>query len=120
VVATGELPGVAVDPLRMREVLSNLVLNAMHHAGRSGTVVIAIEQVARAVTVRVTDTGVGMTAEELSRIFDRFYKRQASSGSGLGLTIARKLVIAHGGDIRAESEPGRGTSVIVTLPLAEA
>jgi signal transduction histidine kinase len=113
-----DLPPVDVDPLRIREVVSNLVLNALHHSGRDGTVTIALARAADRVTIRVSDTGVGMSAEELKRIFDRFYKRPASKGSGLGLTIARRLAIAHGGDIRAESEPGRGTSLTVTLPLA--
>jgi signal transduction histidine kinase len=113
------LPLVDVDPLRIREVLSNLLLNALHHAGGNGTVSIGVEPLGDRIAVRVTDTGTGMTPEELSRIFDRFYKGRASSGSGLGLTIARRLVIAHGGEIRAESRPGHGTSVTVTLPLHE-
>jgi signal transduction histidine kinase len=117
--AFSELPVVDVDPLRIREVVSNLVLNALRHGGRGGAVTIALARTADRITVRVTDTGVGMTPEELMKIFDRFYRRPASSGSGLGLTIARRLAIAHGGDISAESQPGRGTSMLVTLPLPE-
>jgi signal transduction histidine kinase len=101
----------------MREVLSNLVLNALRHAGNGGTVSIAVELIGDRVVVRVTDTGIGMSPEELSKIFDRFYKSRGSSGSGLGLTIARRLVIAHGGQIRAESQLGHGTTVTVTLPF---
>jgi signal transduction histidine kinase len=115
--APAELPTVDLDPLRIREVLSNLVLNALHHAARSGTVSIRLERGASGIVVRVSDTGAGMTPEELSRMFDRFYKRPSSGGSGLGLTIAKNLVVAHGGEIRAESEPGRGTTVTVTLPI---
>ena len=69
----------------------------------------------------VRDTGVGVTAEELPRIFERFYKSDAarrSPGSGLGLAIAKHIVQAHGGTIWAESTPGAGTTVSFTIPLA--
>jgi signal transduction histidine kinase len=68
-------------------------------------------------TVRVRDTGDGIPADDLPRIFDRFYKGDGSRGSGLGLAIARKLVIAHGGDITAASTPGEGTTMTITLPV---
>lgn len=64
----------------------------------------------------VTDTGEGMTSEEAARIFDRFYKGSTSRGSGLGLTIAKGIVAAHGGAITATSEPGAGTRISFTLP----
>jgi len=67
--------------------------------------------------VTVTDTGSGIAPDELPKIFDRFYKGRSSRGSGLGLTIARNLVAAHGGAIRAESLPGQGTTVTFTLPV---
>ena len=67
--------------------------------------------------ITVADSGSGITAEELPRIFDRFYKGRGSTGSGLGLTISKNLVEAHGGEIRAESKPGRGTAITFTLPL---
>lgn len=70
-----------------------------------------------AVGVSVRDTGPGIAAEDLPKIFDRFYKGKASRGSGLGLTIARNLVAAHGGSIRAESEAGAGTTLTFALPL---
>jgi signal transduction histidine kinase len=115
--APAELPLVEVDPLRIREVLSNLLSNAIRHAGSGGAVSIAIEPLGDRVAVRVTDTGPGISPEELPKIFDRFHKGRASTGSGLGLTIARNLVVAHGGEIRAESQLGQGTTVILTLPL---
>jgi signal transduction histidine kinase len=65
----------------------------------------------------VADTGSGIAPDELPKIFDRFYKAPSSRGSGLGLTIARNLVSAHGGAIRAESLPGRGTTATFTLPV---
>jgi signal transduction histidine kinase len=67
--------------------------------------------------VSVADTGSGIPAADLPKIFDRFYKGRASRGSGLGLTIARNLVVAHGGEIRADSVEGKGTTLTVTLPL---
>jgi len=66
----------------------------------------------------VSDTGSGIAAADLPKIFDRFYKGQTSGGSGLGLTIARNLVAAHGGEIRADSLEGKGTEMTFTLPLA--
>jgi len=70
------------------------------------------------VRVRVTDTGTGMDAATVSRIFDRFYKGEGSKGSGLGLAIAKSLVQAHGGKIEAYSEVGRGTRVEFSLPVS--
>jgi signal transduction histidine kinase len=66
--------------------------------------------------VDVRDTGSGMTAEEIERAFERFHKGSESRGSGLGLTIARELVAAHGGEIHASSEPGGGTTMVFSLP----
>jgi two-component system sensor histidine kinase VicK len=65
----------------------------------------------------IRDTGRGVPADDLPRIFERFYKGHGSRGSGLGLTIARNLVAAHGGEIRAESAEGKGTTISFTLPL---
>jgi len=114
-----ELPLVEVDPLRIREVLSNLLSNAIRHAGSGGAVSFAVEPLGDRIVVRVADTGPGISPQDLPKIFDRFHKGPASSGSGLGLTIARNLVVAHGGEIRAESQLGQGTTVVLTLPLGE-
>jgi len=70
------------------------------------------------VVINVSDNGAGIAAEELPKIFDRFYKGTGSRGSGLGLTIARNLVVAHGGEIRAESRAGQGTTITFTLPVS--
>jgi two-component system, OmpR family, sensor histidine kinase BaeS len=105
-----------IDPLRIRQVIVNLLANAIRHGGDGGTVTIDSRVHDGQLVVRVADTGVGMPAEELSRIFDRFYKKTGSSGSGLGLTIARSLVRAHGGEIRAESAAGTGTTITFTVP----
>jgi len=105
-----------VDPVRIREVLTNLVSNALRHTPRGGRVDITVAPQSGMVEIRVTDTGEGIAADELPRIFDRFYKGATSSGSGLGLTIARNLIEAHGGRIQASSMPGRGTSIVFALP----
>ena len=68
----------------------------------------------------MADTGAGMQPDEVRRIFDRFYKGSGSRGSGLGLTIAKGIVTAHGGEITASSEPGKGTTVAFTLPRGSA
>jgi signal transduction histidine kinase len=101
-----------VDPVRIREVLTNLVSNALRHTLTGGRVTIAISET---MEIRVEDTGPGIPTEELERMFDRFYKGAESRGSGLGLTIARNLVEAHGGEIHATSELGKGTTVSFTL-----
>jgi len=111
-----ELPAIEADPVRIRQVLLNLLANALRHTPEDG--VIAIEATARPqqILIRVRDTGSGIAPEDLPRIFERFQKGSDSRGSGLGLPIARKLVLAHGGDIGIESTPGQGTEVTVSLP----
>jgi signal transduction histidine kinase len=112
-----ELPLVEIDPLRVREVLTNLLANALRHTERGGTVVVSAGVAGDGrIEVGVRDTGSGIPAEELPRIFDRFYKGSDSRGSGLGLTIARNLVVAHGGEMSAESTVGRGTLIRFSLP----
>jgi two-component system OmpR family sensor kinase/two-component system sensor histidine kinase BaeS len=115
--APATLPLITVDPLRIREVVTNVMLNALNHTPADGTVSITASVLNEWMAVTVTDTGSGIAPDELPKIFDRFYKGRSSRGSGLGLTIARNLVSAHGGAIRAESLPGRGTTVTLTLPV---
>jgi len=112
----GDLPPVVVDPVRVREVLGNLLSNAVRHTPAGGSVEIRIGTADHAVSIEVRDTGQGMTADELANAFERFYKGAGSHGSGLGLTIARSLVRAHGGSMTALSEPGRGTTMKFVLP----
>ena len=111
-----DLEPIAIDPIRIREVLLNLVSNALRYTPRDGRVTIGIASLASAVQINVADTGAGIPADELPRIFDRFYKGAGSTGSGLGLTIARRLVEAHGGTLLAESRLGAGTTMTLTLP----
>jgi len=112
----GELPTVSADPVRIRGVIGNLLANAIAHTPAGGSVRISAVPANGGVSVSVTDTGEGIPADLLPRIFDRFVKTPGSSGSGLGLAIARDLVTAHGGTITAESTVGSGTTVRFTLP----
>jgi len=117
-VAAPDLPLVEVDPTRIREVLTNLVSNALHHTPAGGAVSVEAARVNTAIVVTVSDTGAGIPAEDLPKIFDRFYKGRGSRGSGLGLTIARNLVAAHGGEIHADSRMTRGTTITFSIPLS--
>jgi two-component system OmpR family sensor kinase/two-component system sensor histidine kinase BaeS len=118
--APAALDPIEIDPVRVREVLANLLSNALRHTPRSGSVHVRVSASGHgAIAVEVRDTGTGMTPEETARVFDRFYKGSDSRGTGLGLTIARSLVVAHGGEIHASSEKGRGTTITLTLPKSE-
>ena len=107
-----------VDPVRIREVLANLVVNAIRHTPPGGSVRLDATIEDAWVELTVADTGEGIAAADLDRVFDRFHRRADTGGSGLGLTIARDLVATHGGTIRAESDgiPGHGTTFRVRLP----
>lgn len=112
-----DLPSADVDPVRIREVLLNLLSNAVRHTPAGGAVAVRARVEGKRMTIRVTDSGSGIAPEDLPRIFDRFHKGRDSRGSGLGLAIARNLVLAHNGSIHAESRVGEGTVVTVSLPL---
>lgn len=115
-----DLAPIDVDPVRVRQVLSNLIDNAIRHTPAGGTVTVAAQRSAAGIALEVRDTGSGIAADALPRIFERFTKGAGSPGSGLGLPIARGLVRAHGGEIEATSDGvGRGTIVRFTLPAAE-
>ena len=109
-----------IDPQRVREVLTNLLSNALRYTPHGGVVDVNLtgtgSGVERSVMISVEDSGSGIASEDLSQIFDRFYKSSDSGGMGLGLSIAKYLVEAHGGKIWAESEVGRGTRISFTLP----
>lgn len=113
---------VTVDPDRMRQVLGNLLSNAIRYTDPGGQVVVRVRPGAE-LTVR--DTGAGMSGHDLARIFDRFYRadparQRATGGSGLGLTITRRIVTDHGGTITATSVPGEGSAFTVSLPSTAA
>ena len=112
-----DLPIIDVDPVRIREVLANLVANGVRHAPSGGTVVVRGELAGDRLVIRVADTGPGIDTALLPHVFDRFVKGAGSSGSGLGLAIARYLVAAHVGDLEVESTGNAGTTFRVRLPL---
>ena len=107
---------VMVDPVRMREVVTNLVVNAIRAMPQGGRLTLAVTGDRAATSIVVGDTGIGIPADELERVFERFEKSPGSPGSGLGLTISRDLVRAHGGTIRIASTEGAGSEVRVDLP----
>ena len=117
--STGDLPIIEIDPVRIREVLSNLVANALRHTPVGGTIAIGGSVTATAVILTVRDTGPGIDPALLPHVFDRFVKGAGSRGSGLGLAIARGLVEAHGGTISVESPAGGGTTFRVELPQTD-
>jgi two-component system sensor histidine kinase BaeS len=110
-----------VDPVRLRQMVGNLVSNAVRHTPPDGRVTIDAETVGDRLMIRVTDTGSGITPEDLPRVFDRFWRADTSrsrttGGSGLGLPIARRLARAHGGDITVTSQPGTGSTFTIDVP----
>jgi two-component system OmpR family sensor kinase/two-component system sensor histidine kinase BaeS len=143
VVAPDDLPQLEVDPQRMAQVLANLVSNALRHTSSGGSITLKAEFIAdrrlqiadwslskqqsaiynlqSAIVMQVVDTGAGIAAEDLPHIFDRFWRADRArtrGGAGLGLAITRQLVEAHGGQVRAASEAGRGTTITMVLPAA--
>jgi signal transduction histidine kinase len=118
-----KLPLCDIDSQRITQVLHNLISNAVTHTPRDGTITISAKESGKYVEVTVADTGEGIPAEELPNIFERFYRVDRSrsrrtGGSGLGLTIAKRLVEAHGGQISVQSEPGKGSRFTFTIPIS--
>ena len=118
------LPLVTIDWQRVNEVLHNLLKNAVAHTPKGGAINVAAGAKGKWVEVSVSDTGEGIPAEDLPHIFERFYRvdksrARATGGSGLGLTIAKRLIEAHGGTIAVQSKLGEGSRFSFTLPVAE-
>jgi signal transduction histidine kinase len=112
---------VLADERCMHQVVTNLLGNALKFTPAGGTVTIRTSQHGEEAVLEVADTGIGIPADELPRIFDRFWRGQAAgqtSGSGIGLAIAAELARAHGGTLTADSQPGQGARFTLTLPLA--
>lgn len=119
----GEIPPVSVDSQRMAQVLHNLLDNAVAHTESGGQVTVSAMRKDEWIEVAVIDTGEGIPDEDLPNIFERFYRvdksrARATGGSGLGLTIAKRLVEAHGGSIEVRSELGKGSRFTFTLPIS--
>ncbi len=119
-------PAVAVDAGRIRQVLSNLLANALRYTPQRGRVQVGVQQIAPLwVQVRITDSGPGISPEDLPHVFDRFYRGDRArtrdgAGAGLGLAIAKQWVQAHGGELHAESVLGQGAIFCFTLPVHKA
>jgi two-component system sensor histidine kinase BaeS len=113
------LPSIDVDPMRLRQVVANLVDNAIRAMPDGGTISIRARLETPNLVIEVIDDGPGIAPELLSTVFERFRKSPESRGSGLGLAIARAIVTAHGGAITAASNPAlaRGTTMRISLPL---
>jgi signal transduction histidine kinase len=118
------LPLAMADPQRIRQVIANLLTNAHQYTPAAGRIHIGVEPDRAWVRLVVADSGIGMSAEEIERVFDRFYRAPngtaAASGTGLGLSIVNSLVELHGGAIEVVSHPGRGSEFHVLLPAAGA
>ncbi len=119
-----KLPPANIDSQRISQVLRNLLENAIAHTENGGSIMVAAEKQDNLINVSVTDTGEGIPAEDIPYLFERFYRvdksrSRATGGTGLGLTIARRLVEAHGGTIEVQSELGKGSRFTFTIPVAE-
>jgi two-component system sensor histidine kinase BaeS len=112
---------VEADPDRLRQVLGNLLTNAIRYTDAGGHVLVRVRALVGEAVLIVEDTGVGIAAEDLRRVFDRFWRadparQRATGGTGLGLTIAHRIVTDHGGRVEVASRPGVGTTFTVHLP----
>ena len=115
---------VNADPVRVKQVLTNLISNAIHYAGKACDIVIAARESGRAIETSVADNGPGIAPEDLPHLFTKFYRGkspavQRKRGTGLGLYISKRIVEAHGGKIWVESEAGKGATFFFTLPSAQ-
>lgn len=113
---------IMADHDQLNQVWTNILGNSIKFSKDGGVIDVSIKQDIKNVTVRISDTGIGISFEDQKRIFERFFKADRShsrkyGGSGMGLAIVKQIVSLHQGDIRVESEPGRGTTVMVTLPI---
>ncbi|MEN0653069.1 MULTISPECIES: sensor histidine kinase [Hyphobacterium] len=112
---TGEASLIRADARRLKQVVLNLLSNAIRHTPKGGTVTIALEHRDGSATIAVKDEGEGIDPERLARVFERF-ERGVRGGAGLGLALVKEIVELHGGWVDLESEPERGTTVVVHLP----
>ncbi|MET0496111.1 MAG: HAMP domain-containing sensor histidine kinase [Actinoplanes sp.] len=116
-------PQLSVDPVRLRQIVGNLVTNAIRYTDKGGVITLRTAATRDQFIIEVADTGTGIAPADLHRIFDRFWRgdssrSRATGGSGLGLAIARKLIEAHDGGITATSQLGVGSTFTITLPQA--
>ncbi|MDY6794088.1 MAG: ATP-binding protein [Actinomycetota bacterium] len=117
-----EIPHIYCDPDRVHQIIKNLMANAIKYSPEGGSVEVATGVEGKYVTISITDHGIGVPAQELPHIFERFRRVERKeiagiTGTGLGLAIVKHLVELHGGQIRVESEPGEGSTFTVFLPI---
>jgi signal transduction histidine kinase len=115
---------VRIDLSHLERLITNLVVNAIHHTPSSGQVIVRVDCLGNYAILQVIDTGVGMSAEVQKQVFDRFYRvssdrGQQSGGAGLGLAIVQSIVISYGGTIEVTSQLQQGSIFTIKLPLAE-
>jgi signal transduction histidine kinase len=121
--APEERIAVNCDGLLVEQVVANLLSNAVKYSGRSGRIAVRLCVEGNVVRCSVRDWGIGIPADEVSRIFDRFYRARTASGiagTGIGLDVARQISRLHGGDIAVESREGEGSTFIFTMPVTGA
>ena len=116
------LPMLNIDPGRMTQVLTNIFDNALHHTPESGQINLTAQNMEGGVLLSIQDSGSGIEGEDVNRIFERFYRTDSArnrdgGGSGLGLAIAKSIVLAHDGQIWAESKPSQGLKIIIRFPI---
>ena len=116
----GELPQLWADPTRLAQMLDNLITNAIKFTPQGGAVTVGASQAGDALRLTVSDTGVGVPAEEIDHLFERFFRASTGAtirGTGLGLSIVKSIADVHGGSISVSSEAGAGTTFTIDLPL---
>jgi signal transduction histidine kinase len=119
-----EMPDIEVDPAQITQVLDNLLNNAIKFSPSGGTITVRLSTEDDMVRVEVSDTGIGIPADKIDRVFDRFFQVDGSStrrfgGAGLGLSICKQIIDAHGGELGVESEVGKGSTFAFTVPQAQ-
>jgi signal transduction histidine kinase len=116
--ALAALPRLLGQAAELREVLTNLLLNAIEAMPKGGEITLRTWAEADAVGVAVSDTGVGMTAEVQRRVFDPFFTTKGARGTGLGLSVSQAIIKAHDGTLTVDSGPDCGTTFVITLPCS--
>jgi two-component system phosphate regulon sensor histidine kinase PhoR len=122
--AADDLPPLKVDTLRFEQIMLNLLENAVAYSKPPRKIILSAEAHGDHMEIRVADNGIGIPPADLPRVFERFYRvdkarSRASGGTGLGLAIVQQIVQAHRGAVHAESEVGKGTSIVIRLPLSQ-
>jgi signal transduction histidine kinase len=117
-----DLPMIMVDRVGIAQAVTNLIDNAVKYSGESRRIIVGASETDSSVSITVQDFGIGIRKEDLERVFERFFRggdelTRTIKGSGLGLTLVKEIIEAHNGTVHAESEPGRGSTFFIKLPL---